>query len=136
MGHPWEGLSDQVRLGALTRWVTPDLVDAAVAAHGRRDRKPGALPAGLMVYFVLGLALFHQDSYDDVAENMIGAIGAMGEAIPNKPSFIRARQRLGPEVLEMVFRTVTCRARAGRVVGVVLAGDAAGRGGRLLPGCP
>lgn len=107
MGHPWEGLSDRVRLGALTQWVTPDLVEASVCAHGRQDRRPGALPAGLMVYFVLGLALFHQDSYDDVAENMVSAIGGMGETIPNKSSFTRARQRLGSEVLETVFRTVT-----------------------------
>jgi hypothetical protein len=25
--HPWTGLSDEVRLGVLTEWVTADLVD-------------------------------------------------------------------------------------------------------------
>ncbi|MEV7737606.1 transposase domain-containing protein [Streptomyces sp. NPDC088921] len=39
----------------------------------KRDRRPGALPAGFMVYFTLALALFHQDSYDDVAEHLVGA---------------------------------------------------------------
>ncbi|MGI5134319.1 IS4 family transposase [Streptomyces sp. CA-106110] len=106
MGHAWVGLSDQVRLGALTRWVTPELVDEAVVAHGRRDKRPGALPVRTMVYFVLGLALFHQDSYDDVAENLVSAIPGMGGAVPNKSSFTRARQRLGPQVLETVFRKV------------------------------
>ncbi|KAB1139977.1 IS4 family transposase [Streptomyces luteolifulvus] len=106
MGHAWVGLSDQVRLGALTRWVTPELVEEAISAHGRRDKRPGALPAQTMVYFVLGLALFHQDSYDDVAENLVGAIPGMGDAIPNRSSFTRARQRLGPQVLETVFRKV------------------------------
>ncbi|UQA91503.1 IS4 family transposase [Streptomyces halobius] len=101
------GLSDQVRLGALTRWVTPELVDEVVAAQGRRDKRVGALPAGLMVHFVLGLALFHQDSYDDVAENMVSAIPELGGTIPNKSSFTRARQRLGPQVLEVVFRRVS-----------------------------
>src|SRR5690348_10975042 len=106
MGHAWVGLSDQVRLGALTRWVTPELVDEAVAECGRRDKRPGALPAGMMVYFVLGLALFHQDSYDDVAENLVSAIPGMGDAVPNRSSFTRARQRLSRQVLETVFRKV------------------------------
>ena len=57
-----------------------------------------------MVYFVLALALFQQDSSDDVAENLVGALEGMGEAIPNKSSFTRARQRLGAGVLEAVFR--------------------------------
>jgi hypothetical protein len=38
---------------------------------------------------VLALALFQQDSYDDVAENLVGALEGMDEAIPNKSSFTR-----------------------------------------------
>jgi Insertion element 4 transposase N-terminal len=70
--HPWIGLSDDVRLGVLTEWVTPDLVDKVLAGCGRVGRKPGALPPRFMVYFILALALFQQDSYDDVAENLVG----------------------------------------------------------------
>jgi len=102
--HPWIGLSDDVRLGVLTEWVTAELVDEVLAECGKRDMKPGALPARFMVYYVLALALFQQDSYDDVAENLVGALEGMDEAIPNKSSFTRARQRLGAGVLEAVFR--------------------------------
>src|SRR6266576_1143551 len=102
--HPWAGLSDDVRLGVLTEWVTADLVDEVLAECGKRDQKPGALPARFMVYFVLALALFQQDSYDDVAENLVGALEGMDEAIPNRSSFTRARQRLGAGVIETVFR--------------------------------
>ena len=102
--HPWAGLSDDVRLGALTEWVTPGLVDEVLAGCGVRDQRPGALPARFMVYYVLALALFQQDSYDDVAENLVGALGGMDERVPNRSSFTRARQRLGPAVLEAVFR--------------------------------
>ena len=56
--HPWVGLSDHVRLGAVARWVTPELVAEALDDCGVRDKKPGALPAGFMVYFTLGLALW------------------------------------------------------------------------------
>jgi Insertion element 4 transposase N-terminal/Transposase DDE domain len=102
--HPWTGLADEVRLGALTEWVTPQLVDEVLAGCGIRDQRPGALPARFMVYYVLALALFQQDSYDDVAENLVGALEPMGEAVPNRSSFTRARQRLGAEPLEAVFR--------------------------------
>ena len=57
-----------------------------------------------MVYYVLALALFQQDSYDDVAENLVGALEGMDGAVPNKSSFTRARQRLGAGVIEAVFR--------------------------------
>ena len=42
--HPWTGLSDGVRLGVLTEWVTAGLVDEVLAECGRRDQRPGALP--------------------------------------------------------------------------------------------
>jgi hypothetical protein len=93
-----------VRLGVLTRWVTPELVDGALARCGRRDSRPGALPARFMVYFTLALALFQQDSYDDVAEHMVSGIAGMSGHVPDRASFSRARRRLGPQVLEAVFR--------------------------------
>lgn len=104
--HSWIGLSDEVRLGVLTRWVTPELVNETLAACGKLGRRPGPLSARFMVNFILALALFHQDSYDDVAENLVNALPGMGENIPNRASFTRARQRLGPRPLEAVFRAV------------------------------
>lgn len=56
-----------------------------------------------MVHFTLALALFHQDSYDDVAEHLVGDIPELSGCIPHKASFTRARERLGPEVLELLF---------------------------------
>lgn len=93
------------------------MVDQALVECGRRDRRPGALPSRFMIYYVLALALFHQDSYDDVAENAVGAWSDMNEAVPNKSSCTRARQRLGETVLESVFRKV-----AGPVAPLALAG--------------
>ncbi|MFD6912318.1 IS4 family transposase [Streptomyces virginiae] len=97
-------MSDHVRLGVVTRWVTPELVAGVLEKCGVRDKKPGALLAGFMVYFTLALALFQQDSYDDVAEQLVGSVRELSGNIPNKSSFTRARRRLGPLVLETVFR--------------------------------
>ena len=41
-----------------------------------------------------------------MAENLVSAIPGMGDAVPNRSSFTRARRRLGPQVLETVFRKV------------------------------
>jgi hypothetical protein len=120
--HPWIGLSDDVRLGVLTEWVTPDLVNKVLAACGRVGEKPGALPPQFMIYFALALALFHQDSYDDVAENLVGALGGLDESIPNRSSFTRARRRLGEEVLEAVFRALAGPVAPGGAGWVVLPG--------------
>jgi hypothetical protein len=51
-------LADQVALGVLTRTFPPELVDEVVAATGRVEQRHRLLPARLMVYYVLGLALF------------------------------------------------------------------------------
>ena len=102
--HPRVGTSDHVRLGVVTRWVTPELVGEVLEKCGVRDKKSGALPAGFMVYFTLAPALFQQNSCDDVAEQLVGNIPVLGESIPNKSSFTRARRRLGSRVLETLFR--------------------------------
>lgn len=93
-----------MRLGVVTKWVAPELVDEVLAECRKRDRRPGALPAGFMVYFTLALALFHQDSYDDVAEHLVGRIPGLSDCVPHKASFTRARERLGPEVVERLFQ--------------------------------
>ncbi|MEU9663838.1 transposase domain-containing protein [Streptomyces chartreusis] len=103
--HPWVGVSD-VRLGVLTEWVTPELVDEVLAECGRGGVKPGGLSPGFKVYITFGLALFAQDSYDDVADNLVGALEGMYETVPNRTSFTSARQRLGPEVLDPLFRRI------------------------------
>ena len=61
----------------------------------------------------------------------MGALEGMDEAIPNKSSFTRARQRLGAEVIEAVFRLLAGPGGPGWPGGGVLAGDAGGRGGRV-----
>jgi MFS family permease len=129
--HPWTGLADGVRLGVLTEWVTAELVDELLAECGRRDERPGALPARFMVYYVLALALFQQDSYDDVAENLVGALEGMDEAIPNRSSFTRARQRLGAGGDRGGVPPAGRAGGPGWPGRRVLAGDAGGRGGRV-----
>ncbi|MEU2776624.1 transposase domain-containing protein [Streptomyces sp. NPDC007162] len=96
-------------LGLLT-WVYPSgLVDRAVAACGRAEQRRRLLPARLMVYFVLGLALLSPAPYLDVMRHLVEGLRGQGLLggwhVPAKSSLFRARQRLGPEPLRVLLTT-------------------------------
>ena len=55
-------ISDHVTLGVLTATIPADLVDAVLAETGRQSRRYRQLPARLVVYYVLALALYAQAS--------------------------------------------------------------------------
>src|SRR5439155_17829129 len=64
-------LSDHISLGVLTRVFSPELVDRIVAEAGRTEVRHRLLPARVVVYYVLGLALFAQASYEEVMRNLV-----------------------------------------------------------------
>ena len=58
----------QVTLGMLVDSVPRDAVDDAITACGVRERRSdGKLPAHVITYLTLGLALFPDDDYQEVA---------------------------------------------------------------------
>ena len=59
-------LSDLVSVGLLTRVFQADVVDAVVAAAGRTELRQRALPARVVTYFAIGMALHSEGSYEDV----------------------------------------------------------------------
>ncbi|WP_260334472.1 IS4 family transposase [Streptomyces beigongshangae] len=88
-------------------WVyPPGLVDRVVAACGRVEQRKRLLPARLVVYFVLGLALFSPAPYLEVMRHLVAGLrglGLLGEwHVPAKSSLFRARQRLGSEPLQVL----------------------------------
>ena len=72
-------LTDWVSLGVLAAFVPRDAVDDAVAAAGKQARRPdGKLPPHVMVYFVMALALFADDDYEEVAPRLTETLTAWG----------------------------------------------------------
>ncbi|MGW2859801.1 IS4 family transposase [Streptomyces sp. NPDC001205] len=91
----------------MTKVFTQELVDTAVARHGRIEQRRRLLSARLVVYFVLALCLFARESYEEVIRMLTSGIpGSRVLARVNRSSLCRARLRLGEEVLETVFRQV------------------------------
>ena len=104
-------LSDHISLGVLTRAFPPELVDRVVAEAGRTEVRHRLLPARVVVYYVLALALFAQASYEEVMRNLVeGLSWASGWAqawnVPTKAALFKARARLGPEPLKGLFEAV------------------------------
>ncbi|MFJ8957641.1 IS4 family transposase [Streptomyces sp. NPDC102381] len=102
-------VSDLSGLGLLTWVYPPGLVDRVVAACGRAEQRRRLLPARLVVYFVLGLALFSPAPYLDVMRHLVAGLRGLGLLggwhVPAKSSLFRARQRLGSEPLRVLFAT-------------------------------
>lgn len=64
-------LSDHISVGVLTRVFPPGLVDRVVAEAGRGERRHRLLPARVVVYYVLAMALFGDCSYEEVMRQLV-----------------------------------------------------------------
>lgn len=104
-------LTDHISIGVLTRVFPPEVVDAVIAQAARRERRQRLLPARVVVYYVLAMALFGQASYEEVMRQLVeGLSWASGWQtsweVPSKAAIFRARRRLGVEPLELLFSAV------------------------------
>ncbi len=101
-------LSDHISLGVLTRVFPPELIDEVLAECGRVEVRHRLLPARVVVYYVLGLALFSTSSYEEVMRMLVtGHAWATGWSqqwsVPTKAALFQARKRLGSEPLRALF---------------------------------
>ena len=105
-------LSDLVSVGWLTRVFPPDVVDEVIAECDRTEQRSRSLPARVMAYFAMGMALHSEGSYEDVialmtdglawaASDLVGPV-----KLPSKSAIFQARDRLGAEPLKRLFDRV------------------------------
>jgi hypothetical protein len=102
-------ISDHVTLGVLTTTIPAELVDAVLVETGRQSQRQRQLPARLVVYYVLALALYAQASYGEVLRCLLEGVrwlhlGGEDPALATKSAITRARRRLGVMPLERLFR--------------------------------
>ncbi|MGH2883346.1 MAG: IS4 family transposase, partial [Solirubrobacteraceae bacterium] len=94
-----------------TRVFPPELVDQVVARAGRGEQRQRLLPARVVVYYVLGLALYSSSSYEEVIRMLVDGLSwASGWrspwSVPTKGALAQARARLGPDPLRALFEQV------------------------------
>jgi len=84
------------------------LVDRVVAEAGRAERRHRLLPARVVVYYVLAMALFAESSYEEVMRQLVEGLAwesgwRQAWEVPSKVAIYKARRRLGWEPLELLF---------------------------------
>jgi hypothetical protein len=103
---------DQVSVGVLVSSIPRDVIEVAVAARGVGARRSGGkLPAHVVAYLTMGLCLFPDDDYTEVATKVTGALSRFGcwdawWRVPTSSGISQARQRVGAQVMADVFEGV------------------------------
>jgi hypothetical protein len=106
-------ISDHVTLGVLTATVSPTVIDAVLTDTGRQSQRQRQLPARLVVYYVMALALYAQASYGEVLRCLLEGIRwlrlhGVDPALAGKSAISKARTRLGPGPMKRLFERVAC----------------------------
>jgi transposase IS4-like protein/DDE family transposase len=104
-------LTDRISVGVLTRLFPRDLVDEVIAQTGRREQRSRLLPAHVVVYFVLGLALYFGEAYEEVMRRLVGGLRFLRTwssdwRVPTTSALVQARVRLGEAPLKELFHRV------------------------------
>ncbi|WP_203915545.1 IS4 family transposase, partial [Rhizocola hellebori] len=104
-----------IDLGVLTGAVPPQVVDQVIEVAGCRERRRRLLPARVVVYVVLGMALCHggdgfaPPGYQAVMRVLAGA----GVRVASAAALCLARKRLGSIVFALLFEWVSGQGCAG-----------------------
>lgn len=101
-------LSDHVSLGVLAKVFPPSLVNEVVTKVGAGEQRSRLLPAWMMVYYVMALALHAAASYEEVMRNLLGGLQWISHrtsewSMPTKAAIFKARTRLGAPVMIELF---------------------------------
>src|SRR5215217_2706644 len=114
-------LSDHISLGVIARAFPPDRVRQVVADTGKASERERDLPAQVMVYYAIALALYMGSSTREALRCLLEGLrwlrGAEAVKVAGKSGISQARTRLGEAPLrrlhEAVVRPIATRASKG-----------------------
>ena len=104
---PGARITDYISLGVVAQWFPRSTVERVLADSGKSSRRRRDLPAHVVVYYVVALALYMQVSYREVLRCLLeGLQWLQGPRAPlrvaSHSGISRARTRLGWEPLEQL----------------------------------
>jgi hypothetical protein len=104
-------LSDKITIGVLTKSVPVEQVQRVLTETGRSSRRKRDLPAHVMVYYVIALALYRAEASREVLrlllEGLQMLLGWGLRVIPaGKSGISQARSRLGEEPLKRLYKEI------------------------------
>ncbi|MGB8384780.1 MAG: IS4 family transposase [Dermatophilaceae bacterium] len=103
-------LTDHLSIGVLTKTVPRYVVDEVLAETGKKEKRSRLLPAHVVVYFVMALALF-RDGYDEVLRTLVHGLRfartwSKAWQVPTPGAITQARMRLGEAPVQALFARV------------------------------
>lgn len=103
-------LTDSISIGVLARVLRREFVEDVLAETRRKEQRVRLLPAHVVVYFVVAMAIF-QDGYEEVMRRLVGGLKFMREwrddwTVPTTGAMTKARQRLGEAPMKLLFERV------------------------------
>ena len=104
-------ITDYISLGVLNTMIPRTAVNAALEASSRQSIHQRDLPAHVMVYYVVALALYMQSSYREVLRCLLEGLQWLSDPsarprVVGKSGISQARTRLGAEPLQALHDAV------------------------------
>jgi hypothetical protein len=103
-------LSDHISLGVIARAVPPDRVRQILAETGKASERERDLPAQVMVYYAIALALYMGSSTREVLRCLLEGLrwlwGAEAVKVAGRSGISQARSRLGEAPLRRLYEVV------------------------------
>ena len=103
-------VSDHISLGVIARAFPPDRVQQVLAETGKASERERDLPAQVMVYYAIAMALYMGSSTREVLRCLLEGLrwlwGADAVKVAGKSGISQARSRLGELPLRRLFEQV------------------------------
>lgn len=103
-------LTDHISLGVLTAQFPRGVVEQVLFETERVSERERALPAHVMVYYAIALALYADVATQEVLRCVVAGARWLGDptaaGMPTKSGISQARSRLGAAPLEALYRAV------------------------------
>src|SRR3954471_10693251 len=100
-------LSDHINLGVIAKAFPPDQVRQVLAETGRASERERDLPAHVMVYYAIALALYAGSGTREVLRCLLEGLrwlwGAEAVRVAGKSGISQARTRLGEALLRRLY---------------------------------
>jgi hypothetical protein len=110
-GRPGDGrLTDRISIGVLARAIPRETVDEVLAETGKKEQRTRLLPAHVVVYFVIAMAIF-RDGYEEVIRKLVNGLRFLGNwsqswSVPTTGAITQARGRLGEQPVRLLYERV------------------------------
>jgi hypothetical protein len=106
-------ITDYISLGVVAKTFPVATVKSVLEATGRSSRRQRELPAHVVVYYVIALALYMQSSYREVLRGLLEGIQWLLSPtarikVTSKSGISQARTRLGVEPVKQLHDQIVC----------------------------